>query len=389
MSELDEIDKKGLHWISRFGWLRSAELGRLLRPCDANSRVRADMLVRRWIARKWVIVRQLPDGAGRAYVLSGTGAARLREAGFSATTGKDWGVYDPLPASAVAAGTAAVKAARRLLKWRAPTHTWKHDLLAAGVLSLLHERGFEFFTEAELKAGTLNQKNRKIPDGLAWRGSTVYWIEVERADKRGKPLNFLATELHLVGSGRGATVQGKKPTEALVAYIENGRNKAGTLMKHRQTVTRAIHRIAKKTTDVTWAACQMKGHGVQSMTLEEERASAEKGDRMLAALERSGWTAEPLKENKWFAVATEATAHIWCDGQDNWAAQVTFDDGSYTSAMGTSTKSEAKAICARLLVTFGTSGPNKPERENSPSAVEPTTATQPVEGGWRWPWRKK
>jgi hypothetical protein len=347
------------------------------------------MLVRRWIKQKWVLVRKLPDGAGRAYVLSGTGAARLREAGVaSATTGKDWGVYDPLPASAVAAGKEAVKIARRLLKWRAPAHTWKHDLLAAGVLSLLHELGFEFFTEPELKDGTLNQKNRKIPDGLAWRGSTVYWLEVERADKRGKPLNFLANELHLVGSGRGATVQGKRPTEALVAYIAGGRNKGGTLMKHRQIVTRAIHRIAKETTDVTWAACEMKGHGVQSMTLEEERASAEKGDRMLAALERSGWTAEPLKENRWFATATEATAHVWCDGQDNWAAQVTFDDKSYTSAMMTRTKTEAKAICARLLVTFGTSGPNKPED----SAAEPTTANAtptPAESSGWWPWRKE
>jgi len=74
-------DISGLTWVSKFGWLRSAELGRLMWPNNAYARTRADRVVRGWLERGLVISRGLPDGAGRAFVLSEPGARLLGRPG--------------------------------------------------------------------------------------------------------------------------------------------------------------------------------------------------------------------------------------------------------------------------------------------------------------------
>jgi hypothetical protein len=75
----DENDRIGLRWVADFRWLRGRELGRLMWPNDKTSRVRANRVIRGWIERRLVIVRQMPDGAGRAVVLSSAGAALVSD----------------------------------------------------------------------------------------------------------------------------------------------------------------------------------------------------------------------------------------------------------------------------------------------------------------------
>ena len=127
----DQNDLLGLGWINRFGWLRTAELGPLIWPKDRYAVDRTNRITRGWIARDLVIARPLPDGAGRALVLSACGARLLREAGIEAQSGKDIGE--------IVEG-----------RWQAPA-TWRHDLISAGVLADLYVRGYQVSPERELR----------------------------------------------------------------------------------------------------------------------------------------------------------------------------------------------------------------------------------------------
>ncbi|PLK49848.1 hypothetical protein [Uliginosibacterium sp. TH139] len=116
-------DLKGLSLLHRFGWLRAPELGKLFWRTQEHASVRANRLVRSWAERKLVLVRRLPEGAGQAVVLSEAGARLLRDyADIDAKSGKDWGET-------------------RSATW-VPALTWKHDLIAAGVLAELSRQGY-------------------------------------------------------------------------------------------------------------------------------------------------------------------------------------------------------------------------------------------------------
>lgn len=59
-----------LNHIHNFGWLRAAELGRLLWPNSAYSQKYAERWARMAIENQIVIPRRLPGKAGTALVLS-------------------------------------------------------------------------------------------------------------------------------------------------------------------------------------------------------------------------------------------------------------------------------------------------------------------------------
>ncbi|MHA6891287.1 hypothetical protein [Ralstonia pseudosolanacearum] len=173
-------DARGLFFLHQFAWLRTAELGKLMWPDMASSRQLADRLARDWLARRLVIARDLPGSAGRALVLATAGVRLLAEQGIVAASGKDIG---------------------KLAEdgWSPPL-TWRHDLLAAGILCELHRQGFSIHPETELRRHA--DHGVKIPDGICVRGQEVLWLEVENARKTGRMDEALVLlgELKAIGS---------------------------------------------------------------------------------------------------------------------------------------------------------------------------------------------
>lgn len=84
-------DLQGLQWIHKFGWLGATELGYLLWTGNASARHQANRLTRSWLARQLVLARELPERAGRAFVLATAGARLLAEHGVAAASGEDIG----------------------------------------------------------------------------------------------------------------------------------------------------------------------------------------------------------------------------------------------------------------------------------------------------------
>ena len=163
-------DANGLLFVYQFGWLRTAELGKLMWPDSPASRQAADRLARSWIERQFVIVRDLPDGAGRALVLAKAGVRLLAENGIESGSGKSIGKLNGDD-------------------WLPPA-SWRHDLIAHGVLCELHRLGYTVYPEMELRRRA--SSHPKIPDGFAIKSGEGIWLEVENARKSGKEMHNLA-----------------------------------------------------------------------------------------------------------------------------------------------------------------------------------------------------
>lgn len=313
-------DIYGLTWISKFGWLRSAELGRLMWPNDAYARTRADRVVRGWLERGLVISRGLPDGAGRAFVLSEPGARLLREAGqLTVKTGKDWGEYQKNV-------------------WR-PDSDWCHDLIASGVLVRLHEQGWQIIPERLIRQ--TNQDLAKIPDGLAIRENKVVWLEVEHARKSGRAMRDLANALRIVAEGTCKAVSGCRPTTTWVAYADAPDDR-GYRIDHRFRITSAIRRIAREDISITWAACSLSGRGVSCITLIPETIEASLARVLLEKLDANGWQE---KDGCLVSYYGGRAAYVWED-----------DDGLGYEVEGcvaerAANKSEAMFWCAKCIAS--------------------------------------
>jgi len=190
---------RALLYISDFTWLRATELGRLLHPGQPHSRKYAEAHLRKLCELQLVIPRQLPGAnAGRAYVLSSRGARQLNEwlcaDGYS--TGKDWG-------------------RTKEGVWTPPT-SWRHDLIATGVLSLMGERGYDIYSEPYLRH--IEPEAKKHPDGLIAdreRGFSI-WLEVENARKSGRNIDQLVVALAEASRATPSTAfdVGKHPVNA-------------------------------------------------------------------------------------------------------------------------------------------------------------------------------
>lgn len=318
-------DVDGLTWIHQFGWLRSAELGRLMWPSDKHARTRADRIIRGWLDRSLVIARQLPDGARRAVVLSEAGARLLQAAGeTSARSGKDWGETD---------GT----------RW-SPNLTWQHDLIAAGVLSRLFEAGYSILPERALRRD--NPGLVKIPDGLAWREGSVIWLEVEAARKTGAAMRDLVNAIRAVSSGQCQPVSGQRPTVAMVAYFEHAQDERGHSLNHQQRVTAAIQEASDQDVGVLWALCQLAGRGVATVTFQPGRIAADRASRILRVLDAGGWRED--EDGCHVATYGNIRAIVWDDEQMGWSYQLE-GDGVLATAHQAANKTAAMRGCASLL----------------------------------------
>lgn len=312
--------------LHRFRWLRSAELGRLVYPGIVGSRQRADALMRAMIKRGLVINRKLPEGAGRCFLLSEAGARQLRDCGIEdAKTGKDYGEID--------SGS-----------WR-PTLDWKHDLIAAGVLTLLAERGYDIKTESEIRRAKPDLF--KIPDGLALIDGRVYWLEVERAKKTGKAGDALGQALAKVAEHGFEVLPGWVARHPMVAFNPAEVSADGYPLNHRANVTRVLTLALRQPARVLWVECEMQGNGVTGIRALDGLVESDKAAAVLKILNARGWRElEPGESN---VLSNSYSGHellLWLDEDVGcWVAEIDGICGEFFD-----TETEAKYdVCKRLL----------------------------------------
>jgi len=316
---LNDLD--GLSWLGRFGWLRTQELGALMWPGARFARQQADRLVRSWRVRGLVLERTLPAHAGRAVVLASGGVRLLAEAGVEAVSGKDIGE--------TCGG-----------QWQ-PPHTWRHDLIAAGVLADLHARGFDVLPEYFIRrhAGLM----AKLPDGLAVRGDHVIWLEAESTRKTGPAMRLLAQALSAVAVGEAAPVCGHRPTNAMVAFLADARDERGHALGHQTRVRRAVAEAACQDVQIAWARCTLKGSaGVGSVVYEAEAVMADRAAKVRRVLDAGGWREQ---DGCWVANYGQQQARVWedDDAPGLWGWEAT---GQADRAFS---KEAAKQACASAL----------------------------------------
>lgn len=317
-------DRRGLWWIDAFGGLRTAELGRLMWPNDAHARTRTDRVARGWLARGLVLARPLPYGAGRLLVLSEAGARFLRDEGIEACSGKDIGET-------------------RAGVWIAPSN-WKHDLVTAGVLTTLYERGYEIQPERQVRKR--NPSLIKFPDGLAWppgRPNEAIWIEVENARKSGRNMREMANALCRVGDGNCPPLSGIKPIRALVAFVEKATDERRYQLDHRARVTAAIRRTATRDVTIFWATCTLLGSGVSELRIEEERIAAAPDEQMMKIINALDWEKDE-ETGVLSAQYRERCFYVWEDEHLGWFCQLNDRTAEYADS-----ESDAVRGCARLL----------------------------------------
>lgn len=316
-------DIDGLAWIHRFAWLRPNELGALLWSSNGHARHQADRLVRSWRERGLVLERTLPERAGRALVLASRGVQLLASAGIDASSGKDVGETH---------GGIWV-----------PPATWRHDLLAAGVLVDLYLKGFDVLPEAHIRrhAGRV----AKLPDGLAVKGTQVIWLEVERAHKAGAAMRGLADALCAVTEGSAAPVHGHRPTHVLVAYEPGALDTRGHGLNHRARLSKAVGAAARRDVPITWARCLTRSGGIDAIHYETGRVEADRASAIMQRLNAAGWRPETgvLASNY-----GHFRALVWEDDEaECWAWQVDELPGGRVATI-----SEAKRRCAEQLAAL-------------------------------------
>jgi Holliday junction resolvase len=256
-------DQDGLLLIHKFGWMRAKELGRMLWPTSGRPAVNASELIGKWKRNRWVLARPLPDNMGQALVLSAAGAAYLHSAGYSDTvTGKDWGETE--------AG-----------RWVAP-RTWRHELLALGLLTHLNSQGWQVIPERQLRR---ENSTSQYPDGLAIRGAAVLWIEVENARKTGILRNQMLKGLILASRGRAESLSGHVANCALVGYAIEAKDERGYRLDHRHHVVSALEKQSPVDVPLALAAVNLTGTaGVRQVTLDNITVKANRVSQLVTTI---------------------------------------------------------------------------------------------------------
>lgn len=274
-----------------------------------------------------MIARQLPDGAGRALVLATAGVRLLAEAGIIASTGKDIGKMD---------GT----------RWTAPI-SWKHNVIAAGILVNLATSGWDVFPEATIRRR--GEKLAKIPDGLAVLGEKVLWLEVEQARKTGPSMRLLGQALVSVSESLIEPVCGYRANIACCAYVIDAKDENGHRLSHQLRVRSAIEKEAKKDVNITWIACTVRRNGLVDMKTSAEIVEASLPSRILARLNGIGWT---FANEQWVVQYGHHNVSIWSgedEGSDEilWYFKVDESESGWAESL-TAAKRAAAAVLGSL-----------------------------------------
>lgn len=320
-----------LHFVHQFGWLRVVELSTLMKHHTTTALEAGSRLARSLISRRLVLARRLPEGAGQVLVLATAGVRLLAEFGICAVSGKSLG--------------------RSLGQHWIPSMTWKHDVLAHGVLCELHKRGYDVLPEAEIRrrAGNI----AKLPDGLARApdGSWL-WIEVESARKSGLHMRRLADAITAVSAGH-VEICGVLPSRSLVAYVGSSFDERGHRLNHRERVASAIAATARSDVQLTFAQCTRKGAaGIGSIQLMETTVAADRASAILKRLDASGWRCDEAA-GVMKAHYGSCTAYVWQDpaAPGTWSYDAD-GEGWVSGAAGYADSiTEAKRCAAALIAS--------------------------------------
>lgn len=337
-------DLKALQAIHRFGFLRAAELGRLMWPGNATNKQQGQRLLRKLIERGLVIQRDLPLRAGQAAVLAQAGVRLLAREGISSSTGKDIGSFPGQHKTGDAEAPPA--APSQQLVWQPPA-SWRHDVYASGVLTLLMERGWTVMPEAEVRRRA-GRKMAKLPDGLARDPEgNWWWLEQERARKSGPAMRQLADALIAV-SDQAVSVAGVRPVGALLAYVEAEASKdeqTGHAIDHKARVISAIQARAKSAVRVTFVPCKVELHGVVHIGLDPIEIPHAGFARILKALNSNGWKVneDEIHSSNYAGFLVE----VW-EEDEGWGFQVT-REGVPQPANRAANIEEAKRKAAELI----------------------------------------
>jgi hypothetical protein len=217
-----ENELQALQAIHRFGWLRPQEIGRYIWPGSKHSEVYGVRIGLKLQKSEMVISRKLPRHCGTALVLSKRGAARLREVGINAFSGKDIGM---------SVGDAWI-----------PRKSWEHDLLCSSILILasekFHYKNFKFYSEREI----INSYPSaiKVPDGFIYNDAgSALWVEVENTKKSGHHIVKMVRNAINV-SRYGEELFGKNCKNVVFAYPEFSEDNRGFKVNHRMHLINAI-----------------------------------------------------------------------------------------------------------------------------------------------------
>lgn len=312
---------RALTLLHEYGWLRARELGMLMWPENSSASEAANTLVRDLEKRKLVLVRELPQRAGKAAVLAIAGVRLLAEHDYQAKTGKDIGTMTK--------------------EGWIPPHSWKHDLIAVGVLAEFSKRGYSVIPEQTLRR--LPTDSPKLPDGLVCGPDGHWiWLEVEHALKTGKNRKNLAVALSLAAAGKITTVGGKSCTRAMLAYTDAIDNR-GHALNHKKRAITAISEHTNEPVEVLFAHCEIAGASVKTIRLTAERIEPEKMLRVLRTLNAGGWHPHTEADGVQFAVYGRHTALVW-EGEHGPSYQVDDKPANYADTLA-----EAKKACAREI----------------------------------------
>lgn len=205
----------------------------MLHPGRSTNRKDAERYLRKLLALQLVVARPLPGyRPGKAYVLSERGARWMNDWANEQRyrAGTDWGTL-------------------RDGFW-APPDSWKHDLMAVGVLSYLGERnGFEVQCEHELRMQADDAP--KHPDGLITdttsnekRSPFTYWLEVENTRKTGANMQKMVEALGFASRGKPVvyydSVQHAPVKMGMVAINANAVDERGYKLNHLKRIEAAL-----------------------------------------------------------------------------------------------------------------------------------------------------
>ena len=315
-------DLAGLLFVHHFGWLRAIELGALLLPKNASSAEAANRIVRSWEKRRLVIVRELPERAGKAVVLATAGVRFLSENGHKDSSGKDLG-------------------STKNGEWKPPA-SWRHDLIAAGVLVELRKRGYSVIPETSLRR---NQSDAtKLPDGLAKAPGTEIWIwiEVEHARKTGRNLKDLGHAIALAAIGCIKPVAGISCSAAMVAYSDV-QDERGYAINHKSRVIKAVSEHAKEPISVSLVQCNLVGAGVGSIIIEKTLVEPQKALEVLRRMNAKGWVQEDFIQRCSYSGFKASVAQEDVEGT-LWSWRVEEEPAGYADSL-----TEAKLRCAQAI----------------------------------------
>lgn len=315
-------DLRGLRLVYEFGWLRASELGALMWPKNVTSAEAASRLIRGWEKRKLVLVRELPARAGKATVLALAGVRLLAEHGYEAKTGKDIGTMSESG-------------------WSPPI-SWRHDLIATGVLTTLFKQGYSVIAEQSLRR--IPTQSQKLPDGLLRSPDGQWiWLEVEHSTKTGKNLQLLGKALALAATGEIHDVGGQRCSKAMVAYIDT-RDTRGHNINHRSRVTKAISEQAEQPVNVMFAHCEMQGAGVARVTITTERIEPGGWLSVLRVMNAHGWKEKHDEPSVMYSMYSRYIAYVWPETEGLYGYQIDGLGADYAGSV-----SEAKQACAAKI----------------------------------------